>query len=99
MAEIFIQYISGFVSPSTQKCDEIIVLHLGYLNYTQYQIMVSFKGLENITYDIKVNFSVSNFHTLAGEGYNLSELAEVIWDGCHSTSALGRPYRLHKLIF
>uniref|UniRef100_A0A667WRY7 Transmembrane protein 181 n=1 Tax=Myripristis murdjan TaxID=586833 RepID=A0A667WRY7_9TELE len=38
------------------KCDEIIVLHLGYLNYTQYQIIVSFKGLENITYDIKVNF-------------------------------------------
>uniref|UniRef100_A0A8C9XVQ8 Transmembrane protein 181 n=1 Tax=Sander lucioperca TaxID=283035 RepID=A0A8C9XVQ8_SANLU len=26
------------------KCDEIIVLHLGYLNYTQYQVMVSFKG-------------------------------------------------------
>ncbi|XP_074541390.1 transmembrane protein 181 isoform X3 [Halichoeres trimaculatus] len=39
-----------------QKCDEIIVLHLGYLNYTQYQVMVSFKGLENITYDIKVKF-------------------------------------------
>ncbi|XP_062293009.1 transmembrane protein 181 isoform X2 [Scomber scombrus] len=38
------------------KCDEIIVLHLGYLNYTQYQAVVSFKGLENITYDIKVNF-------------------------------------------
>uniref|UniRef100_A0A3P9CP48 Transmembrane protein 181 n=1 Tax=Maylandia zebra TaxID=106582 RepID=A0A3P9CP48_9CICH len=35
------------------NCDEIIVLHLGYLNYTQYQVMVSFKGLENITYDIK----------------------------------------------
>uniref|UniRef100_A0A8C4GDB8 Transmembrane protein 181 n=1 Tax=Dicentrarchus labrax TaxID=13489 RepID=A0A8C4GDB8_DICLA len=39
-----------------QKCDEIIVLHLGYLNYTQYQVMVSFKGLENITYEIKVKF-------------------------------------------
>uniref|UniRef100_A0A3B4V8N1 Transmembrane protein 181 n=1 Tax=Seriola dumerili TaxID=41447 RepID=A0A3B4V8N1_SERDU len=38
------------------KCDEIIVLHLGYLNYTQYQVMVSFKGLENITYEIKVKF-------------------------------------------
>ncbi|XP_061562978.1 transmembrane protein 181 isoform X1 [Cololabis saira] len=38
------------------KCDEIIVLHLGYLNYTQYQVAVSFKGLENITYDIKVKF-------------------------------------------
>uniref|UniRef100_A0A4W6CKH9 Transmembrane protein 181 n=1 Tax=Lates calcarifer TaxID=8187 RepID=A0A4W6CKH9_LATCA len=35
------------------KCDEIIVLHLGYLNYTQYKVSVSFKGLENITYDIK----------------------------------------------
>uniref|UniRef100_A0A8C7D5U3 Transmembrane protein 181 n=1 Tax=Oncorhynchus kisutch TaxID=8019 RepID=A0A8C7D5U3_ONCKI len=39
-----------------QKCDEIIVVHLGYLNYTQYQINVSFKGLENITYEVKVNF-------------------------------------------
>ncbi|XP_061609682.1 transmembrane protein 181 isoform X3 [Phyllopteryx taeniolatus] len=38
------------------KCDEIIVLHLGYLNYNQYQVTVSFKGLENITYDLKVNF-------------------------------------------
>ncbi|CAI5683855.1 transmembrane protein 181 isoform X2 [Oreochromis niloticus] len=38
------------------NCDEIIVLHLGYLNYTQYQVVVTFKGLENITYDIKVKF-------------------------------------------
>uniref|UniRef100_A0A8C6UEU0 Transmembrane protein 181 n=1 Tax=Neogobius melanostomus TaxID=47308 RepID=A0A8C6UEU0_9GOBI len=45
---------------STIKCDEIIVLHLGYLNYTQYQVTVSFKGLENITYDIKTNFVVSD---------------------------------------
>uniref|UniRef100_A0A3Q3LAZ5 Transmembrane protein 181 n=1 Tax=Mastacembelus armatus TaxID=205130 RepID=A0A3Q3LAZ5_9TELE len=41
---------------SLKKCDEIIVLHLGYLNYTQYQVVVSFKGLENITYEIKVKF-------------------------------------------
>uniref|UniRef100_A0A8D3CMS7 Transmembrane protein 181 n=1 Tax=Scophthalmus maximus TaxID=52904 RepID=A0A8D3CMS7_SCOMX len=41
---------------SLQKCDEIIVLHLGFLNYTQYQVVVSFKGLENITYEIKVTF-------------------------------------------
>uniref|UniRef100_A0A8C5FM16 Transmembrane protein 181 n=1 Tax=Gadus morhua TaxID=8049 RepID=A0A8C5FM16_GADMO len=34
-------------------CDEIIVVHLGYLNYTCYQIAVSFKGLENVTYDFK----------------------------------------------
>ncbi|XP_047429704.1 transmembrane protein 181 isoform X1 [Mugil cephalus] len=38
------------------KCDDIIVLHLGYLNYTQYQVVVGFKGLENITYEIKVKF-------------------------------------------
>lgn len=38
------------------KCDEIIVLHLAYLNYTQYQVKVSFKGLENITYELKVKF-------------------------------------------
>uniref|UniRef100_A0A8C9XZ12 Transmembrane protein 181 n=1 Tax=Sander lucioperca TaxID=283035 RepID=A0A8C9XZ12_SANLU len=41
---------------AVSKCDEIIVLHLGYLNYTQYQVMVSFKGLENITYEIKIKF-------------------------------------------
>ncbi|XP_028997151.1 transmembrane protein 181 isoform X2 [Betta splendens] len=28
------------------KCDEIIVLHLGYLNYTRYKAEVSFKGLD-----------------------------------------------------
>ncbi|KAJ8009561.1 hypothetical protein DPEC_G00090160 [Dallia pectoralis] len=38
------------------KCDEIIVVHLGYLNYTQYQINVTFKGLENIAYEVSVNF-------------------------------------------
>ncbi|XP_075869619.1 transmembrane protein 181 isoform X1 [Nelusetta ayraudi] len=38
------------------KCDDIIALHLGYLNYTQYQVVVNFKGLENITYDIKLKF-------------------------------------------
>lgn len=41
---------------SLRKCDEIIVLHLGYLNYTQYRVVVSFRGLENITYVTKVNF-------------------------------------------
>uniref|UniRef100_A0A3B3V017 Transmembrane protein 181 n=1 Tax=Poecilia latipinna TaxID=48699 RepID=A0A3B3V017_9TELE len=38
------------------KCDEIIVLHLGYLNYTRYRVAVSFQGLENISYEIKVKF-------------------------------------------
>ncbi|KAM9339455.1 transmembrane protein 181 isoform 3-T3 [Symphorus nematophorus] len=41
---------------AVSKCDEIIVLHLAYLNYTQYQVKVSFEGLENITYEIKVKF-------------------------------------------
>uniref|UniRef100_A0A7N6C2P6 Transmembrane protein 181 n=1 Tax=Anabas testudineus TaxID=64144 RepID=A0A7N6C2P6_ANATE len=41
---------------SLQKCDEIIVLHLGYLNYTQYQVEVRFNDLENITHEIKVKF-------------------------------------------
>uniref|UniRef100_A0A8D3BMA7 Transmembrane protein 181 n=1 Tax=Scophthalmus maximus TaxID=52904 RepID=A0A8D3BMA7_SCOMX len=50
----FIMFILFFAS--LQKCDEIIVLHLGFLNYTQYQVVVSFKGLENITYEIKVTF-------------------------------------------
>ncbi|XP_061785632.1 transmembrane protein 181 isoform X3 [Nerophis lumbriciformis] len=39
-----------------EKCDEIIVLHLGFLNYNQYQVKVGFKGLENITYNLRVNF-------------------------------------------
>lgn len=49
-----------FIFLSWQKCDEIIILHLGYLNYTQYQVMVNFKGLENITYDMKLKFVVSD---------------------------------------
>ena len=53
---------SEFFGLSFQICDEIIVLHLGYLNYTRYQVMVSFKGLENITYEIKVKFVVSGEH-------------------------------------
>ncbi|XP_015203957.1 transmembrane protein 181 isoform X1 [Lepisosteus oculatus] len=40
------------------KCDEIIVLHLGYLNYTQYQINISFHNLSDLKYKIKeVNFT------------------------------------------
>lgn len=30
-----------------QACDEIIVLHLGYLNYTQYKVSVSFRNLQD----------------------------------------------------
>uniref|UniRef100_A0A8C3A108 Transmembrane protein 181 n=1 Tax=Cyclopterus lumpus TaxID=8103 RepID=A0A8C3A108_CYCLU len=41
---------------AVSQCDEIIVLHLGYLNYTQYQVLVRFNGLQNITYEIKVKF-------------------------------------------
>lgn len=61
---------------SLQKCDEIIVLHLGYLNYTQYQVMVSFNGLENITYEIKVKFVVCDCTLLHffGEEYLLLSL-------------------------
>lgn len=47
-----------------EKCDEIIVVHLGYLNYTRYHINVSFKGLENVTYDIKVNFMWKTYNPL-----------------------------------
>ncbi|KTG33369.1 hypothetical protein cypCar_00033177 [Cyprinus carpio] len=40
-------------------CDEIIVLHLGYLNYTQYKISVSFRNLlqdriKNVTFVFKM---------------------------------------------
>uniref|UniRef100_A0AAQ5Y5V9 Transmembrane protein 181 n=1 Tax=Amphiprion ocellaris TaxID=80972 RepID=A0AAQ5Y5V9_AMPOC len=54
--KILLIYICRPYSKNGNKCDEIIVLHLGYLNYTRYQVSVSFKGLENITYEIKVKF-------------------------------------------
>ncbi|NWT42228.1 TM181 protein, partial [Chroicocephalus maculipennis] len=36
-----------------QKCSEIIVAHLGYLNYTQYNIFVSLEDLNKLTYTIQ----------------------------------------------
>ncbi|XP_010705580.1 transmembrane protein 181-like [Meleagris gallopavo] len=43
-----------------QKCSEIIVAHLGYLNYTQYNIFVSFEDLNKLTYAIQnITFTVS----------------------------------------
>lgn len=40
-----------------QKCAEIIVAHLSYLNYTQYTVTV---GFENLNLPLKdVNFTVS----------------------------------------
>lgn len=38
------------------------MLHLGYMNYTQYQVTVSFKDLENVSYEIKVKFVVGVNH-------------------------------------
>ncbi|KAG8583415.1 hypothetical protein GDO81_008396, partial [Engystomops pustulosus] len=35
-----------------QKCDEIIVVHLGYLNYTQYNLDVRFENLNLLKYPI-----------------------------------------------
>lgn len=44
----------------SQKCSEIIVAHLGYLNYTQYNIFVSFEDLNKLTYTIQnITFTVS----------------------------------------
>ncbi|KAI2665673.1 Transmembrane protein 181 [Labeo rohita] len=40
-------------SQHQQACDEIIVLHLGYLNYTQYKINVSFTNLQDRLKNIK----------------------------------------------
>ncbi|XP_032829254.1 transmembrane protein 181 isoform X1 [Petromyzon marinus] len=43
---------------SQQKCDEIIVLHLGFLDYTKYLVRVQFQGLEQIVHLIQeVNFT------------------------------------------
>ncbi|XP_063773714.1 transmembrane protein 181 isoform X2 [Pseudophryne corroboree] len=35
-----------------QKCEEIIVVHLGYLNYTTYQLTVRFENLNQLRYII-----------------------------------------------
>ncbi|XP_048391660.2 transmembrane protein 181 isoform X3 [Stegostoma tigrinum] len=46
-------------------CDEIIVLHLGYLNYTEYVITVTFYDLENPRFSIKnVNFTLKMYNAL-----------------------------------
>uniref|UniRef100_A0A4W3IJN2 Transmembrane protein 181 n=1 Tax=Callorhinchus milii TaxID=7868 RepID=A0A4W3IJN2_CALMI len=46
-----------------QTCDEIIVLHLGYLNYTEYVIIVRFYSLEDLQYKIKnVNFTLKMYN-------------------------------------
>ena len=45
---------------SFQECDNLILLHLGYLDYPNYIITVHFYGLENIKFNIKdIRFSVS----------------------------------------
>lgn len=41
------------VLQNQQVCDEIIVLHLGYLNYTQYHINISFRSLDDLKDNIK----------------------------------------------
>lgn len=48
-----------------QSCDEIIVLHLGYLDYTHYIITVNFYGLESFHTRYNINelfFYVRNFN-------------------------------------
>ncbi|KAG2468575.1 TM181 protein, partial [Polypterus senegalus] len=48
-----------------KKCDEIIVVHLGYLNYTQYQIIVTFQNLQQDPSEIReVNFMCLFAHSL-----------------------------------
>lgn len=43
---------------SLQKCAEIIVAHLGYLNYTQYTVTVGFENLDLPSIK-EMNFTVS----------------------------------------
>ncbi|XP_044527720.1 transmembrane protein 181 isoform X2 [Gracilinanus agilis] len=46
------------VSRILQKCAEIIVAHLGYLNYTQYTVIVGFEDMKSLKIHIKdVNFT------------------------------------------
>ncbi|XP_064603964.1 transmembrane protein 181-like [Liolophura sinensis] len=47
-----------------KTCDDLILLHLGYLDYTNYIINIHFYGLENIRFDIKnVQFSFKSYNT------------------------------------
>ncbi|XP_028809362.1 transmembrane protein 181 isoform X1 [Denticeps clupeoides] len=39
-----------------QSCDETIIMHLGYLNYSKYQVNVRFEGLEDLTYIKNITF-------------------------------------------
>uniref|UniRef100_A0A672UD06 Transmembrane protein 181 n=1 Tax=Strigops habroptila TaxID=2489341 RepID=A0A672UD06_STRHB len=45
-----------------QKCSEIIVAHLGYLNYTQYNIFVSFEDLNKLTYIQNITFTWKTYN-------------------------------------
>ncbi|CAM5133431.1 unnamed protein product [Natator depressus] len=46
-----------------QKCAEIIVVHLGYLTYTQYEVIVGFEDLNKLMYPIKnVNFTWKTYN-------------------------------------
>ncbi|XP_026111177.1 transmembrane protein 181-like isoform X2 [Carassius auratus] len=56
-----------------QACEEIIVLHLGYLNYTQYKISVSFRNLQD---DLKDR--IKNV-TFAFKMYNATFSQVEIW--------------------
>ncbi|KQK79768.1 hypothetical protein AAES_124201 [Amazona aestiva] len=47
---------------SLKKCSEIIVVHLGYLNYTQYNIFVSFEDLNKLTYIQNITFTWKTYN-------------------------------------
>ncbi|XP_055495492.1 transmembrane protein 181 isoform X2 [Leucoraja erinacea] len=48
---------------ANRLCDEIIVLHLGYLNYTEYVITVTFYNLMSSEFPIKdVNFTLKMYN-------------------------------------
>lgn len=68
---IWIFFRTRHLKCEKQICDEFIVLHLGFLDYTHYELGVKFYGLENFhqLYHInEVTFYVGslNFYT-----YNL----------------------------
>ncbi|CAH2251454.1 transmembrane 181 isoform X1 [Pelobates cultripes] len=46
-----------------QKCDDIIVVHLGYLNYTVYKLEVGFENLQRLQYTITgLNFTWKTYN-------------------------------------
>lgn len=89
--------VGGRVSPARftdtkppvclQKCAEIVVAHLGYLNYTQYMVTVGFEHLDVPVREM--NFTVSTPADLAcSRGSFVSARSSDKWPGWPSVGIM-----------